>query len=335
MKPSKLEQLYKTLRFFVYLIPVAAVAVGSYLVLFPIDAYRFYPDDPNASKFEFEKSDQNNSLSFGIFPLRESRFVDVDLGFKKSEKASCLTMPAKIILQKTYKAFLLPEGDEISNADQLRGIIFSENNTTYPNGSLLHVKATNQVFLISDGKKTLFPGPEIFAAFGYSFDNLVEVDMATIDEFKDADTAVFLWNMPHPDGTVFEAYPSHKLYIILQGKRLPIVSEDILKEVWPNFYSIAVGDEDLSAGLACQPFSRAFSNDSFCRFDLGSLAGIGRYNLFTVQFPESCSVANVHPNSSKVSYISDKSIENIKLSMKNIAASILNRYFYKFTNSTK
>lgn len=335
MAQNNLGKLYKILRFFIYLIPVAAIAVGSYLVFFPIDTYRFYPGNPNASKFEFEKNTVTNELSFGIFPVQENRFVEVNLAFKENSLESCSIKSLEMSLRKTYKAFLFPESSELSNAGKLREIVFSDNKTKYPNGSLLHVRSTNQVFFISHGKKILFPGPEIFGAFGYSFDNLTEVDMAAIDEFDDAENGVFLWTMTHPDGTIFESYPSHRLFVISGGEKYPIVSKDLLKEVWPDFYTVAVSDEGASEGLICQPALKKFSEKLFCHFDLAQLSSIGRYHLFTIEFPENCPVENIHPASSQVRYISEKSMATFKTSMKTIAASIFNRYFYKITSTTK
>lgn len=330
---NKLGSIYKILRFFIYLIPLAVIVVGSYLIFFPIDTYRFYPENPNASKFEIEKDSEKNELSFGIFPIRESRFAEVSLNLKNSDLKLCRA--ESISLRKTYKAFLFPEGEEITDTGKLREIIFSDNKTKYPNGSLLHVKSTNQVFFISRGQKMLFPGPEIFEAFGFSFDNLTDVDMATIDEFKDADVGVFLWTIAHPDGTIFETYPSHRLYIVHDGKKYPIASEELLKEVWPDFYTIAVSDENPGENLTCRPAQRKFSKKFFCRFDLQSLSGIGRYHLFTAKFPSKCPVADVHPDDSQIRYISEKSSATFKMSLKTIAASVLNRYFYKTTNTTK
>jgi len=330
---NKLGTIYKILRFFIYLIPLAAIVVGDYLIFFPIDIYRFYPDQPNASKFEIEKDSEKNEFSFGIFPIRESRFAEVNLNLKNSGLKLCRA--ESIGLRKTYRAFYSPEGEEISDVGKLREIVFSGNKTKYPNGSLLHVKSTNQVFFISRGQKMLFPGPEIFGAFGFSFDNLTDVDTATIDEFKDAGVGVFLWTIAHPDGTIFETYPSHRLYVVSGGKKYPIASEELLKEIWPDFFTVAVGDENPGENLTCQPAQRKFSKKFFCRFDLQSLSGIGRYHFFTAKFPSECSVANIHPDYSQVRYISEKSLATFKTSMKNIAASVLNRYFYKITNTTK
>ncbi len=327
------EKIYKFLRFIVYLIPLAAFVTGAYLVFFPIDVYRFRPDQPDASKFTFAKNPDKNEMSFGIFPLRESRFAQVSVSFEKNAKA-CPAESPSINLRKTYKSFLSPDGEVIADAEKLHGMIFADNPTKYPNGSLLHVKSTNQVFFISRGQKMLFPGPEIFEAFGYSFDNLTDVDAATINDFKDAQDEVFLWTMSHPDGTILESFPSHRLFLVFEGKKYPIGSEEILKEVWPDFYAIAVGDESADNTLTCNPRKNSSGSVS-CQFDLKLLSGIGRYHYYMIDFPQNCPVASVQPDYSEVRYVSEKSLPVFKQSLREIASSIFSRYFYKISNAVK
>ena len=66
-----------------------------------------------------------------------------------------------------------------------------------------------------------------------------------------------------------------------------------------------------------------------CQFDGTTLSGIGGYYLFSVNFPANCTIDNVHPAASKISFSSEKSVATVKDSLKTIAASALNRYFYK------
>ena len=225
MTEEKLEKIYRIIRVAIFFIPVLVVAVGAYLVFFPIDSYNFYPDNPKLSKFDISKNADTNALSFGVFPLRTYRYIDLSMNFKKSDKANCDSAAPDVTLAKTYQAFLNPTADTITSEDQLRSLLFEDNKTKFPNGSLLHLKPTNEVFLITHGKKILFPGPEILLAFGYSFDNLIDVEQSDIDQFPNADQKVFLWTMPHPDGTIFQAFPSHTLYLVSDGKKYPIAEQ--------------------------------------------------------------------------------------------------------------
>jgi len=327
MTEEKLEKIYRIIRVAIFFIPVVVIVVGAYLVFFPIDAYNFYPDSPKLSKFNIEKNSDSNQLTFGVFPLRAYRYIDLSMTFKKSEKANCNNAAPEVSLAKTYQAFLYPTADAIESEDQLRSLLFDGNKTKYPNGSLLHLKPTNEVFLITHGKKILFPGPEILQAFGYSFNNLIDVQQSDIDQFPNADQRVFLWTMPHPDGTIFQSFPSHALYLASNGKKYPIASKDLLNSVWPENYAIPVSDPRPENTLKCSGNNAA--KGISCQFDGSKLSGIGGYYLFSVNFPTNCIVDNIHPGDAQIRFSSERSLATIKDSLKNIAASALNRYFYK------
>lgn len=327
MTEERLEKIYRLARIAIFAIPALVVIFGLYLVLFPIDTYNFYPDDPKLSKFEIAKNADENRLSFGVFPLRNYRYIDLSIGFKKSEKANCQNSAPEVSLAKTYETFLFPTVDTITDENQLRDLLFDGNKTKYPNGSLLHLKPTNEVFLISRGKKILFPGPEILQAFGYSFDNLTDVQQSDIDQFPDAGQKVYLWTMTHPDGTIFQAYPSHSLFLVFDGKKYPIAGKDLLDKVWPENFTIPVSDVSAENILKCEAKNAA--NGIACQFDDSKLSSIGGYYFFTVDFPSNCQVENIHPGDSQIRFFSERSFSTVKDSLKNIAASALNRYFYK------
>src|SRR3989339_50121 len=169
MKPDSLEKIYKILRIIVFAIPIFVILLGMYLILFPIENFKYYRSQPEISKFEIEKKEPSNEISFGIFPTLNHQNVSLKIDLDEA-KNNCLENPPEITLEKTYRAFLYTEGKQINDKDSLREYLFRENKSQYPNGSLLHLKPTDEVFLLSDGRKILFPGPEIFRAFGYSFD---------------------------------------------------------------------------------------------------------------------------------------------------------------------
>lgn len=327
MTGEKLEKIYRVIRVAIFAIPALVVVVGMYLVLFPVDTYNFYPDNQKLSKFDIAKDTEGKKLSFGVFPLRSYRYIELSMNFKKNERESCQASNAEVTLQKTYQAFLLPSGETIANEDQLRGILLDSNKTKFPNGSLLHLNPTNEVFFVSHGQKILFPGPEIFQAFGYSFDNLVEVQKSDLDPLPDAEQKVFSWSMSHPDGTIFQAFPSHTFYIVSDGKKYPISDKELIGKVWPENYSIPVGDLNEENIAKCKVSGS--QNNISCRFDSAMLSGLGRYYHFSVKFPENCALESVHPDDSRIRFFSERSMETVKSSFQTIAASALNRYFFK------
>ncbi|MDD3487145.1 MAG: hypothetical protein PHF35_02065 [Candidatus Moranbacteria bacterium] len=326
MTEEKLEKIYRVLRIFIFAIPLIVIIAGLYLALFPVDIYRSYPDKPKLSDFDITKEDGKNTLSFGVFPAREYRYINLAMNLKDSSSSDCKKSGVSVSLARTYKAFLYPTGDPIANDGQLHDFLFQDNKTPYPSGTLLHLKTTDQVFLLTDGKKILFPSPEIFTAFGYSFDNLVDVDQSVIDQLPDADQKTFSRSMDHPDGTLFEAYPSHSLFLVFQGKKYPIEDKSMVERISPRNYSIVVNDYDPADILKCESENK--SGRVSCHFDGSQISKIGRYYYFTVDFPADCSIGKVHPENSTISFYSERSLATVKDSLKTIAASVLNRYFY-------
>jgi hypothetical protein len=335
MTEDRLEKIYKILRILIYLIPAIAIIAGLYLVLFPIDRYSYLSDNSQLSKLEIAKDEAENTLKFGVFPLREHPIIDLKVDFKSTEKKSCFENTPKVMLEKTYEAFLkYPDGDPISDEKKLKEFLFLENNSKYPNGSLLHLKPTDEVFVISRGKRILFPGPEIFRAFGFSFENLTDVDKSTLDQFPEADQDVFLWTQPHPDGTIFQAFPSHRLFLIADGKKHLISDKNLLDSAWEENYSIPVSDENSDNRLVCAADMEDVTNKQInCRFDSRQLiSSLGKYYYFTIKFPEKCAVSDVHLRNARIDFIAEKSYATVKDSLRNIFASVLNRYIYRKYN---
>lgn len=328
---QNIEKLYKILRFVIYSIPVMVIAAGLYIILFPSETYNFNSQQPNASKFVVQKDPTSNEIYFGVFPLISHRYIDLNVRLKEIAKNKCQTTTPKVTVQKTYQAFLFPEGDPVTSEEKLKEYLYANNTSSLPNGSLLHLKPTDQVFLLSKGQKILFPGPEIFRAFGYSFDNLTDVDQATLDQFPDNENKNFLWTMSHPDDTIFEAYPSHKIYLIADGQKHEIISGDILNNVWPNNFTIGVNDLGAENIETCN--LPALQNSQLtinCRFDNQLFSGtFGGYYQFTLEYPSDCTVSNIHVDTVTIDVIPEKTLPTVKNSLQNVFASVLNRYLSK------
>lgn len=327
----KIEIAYKTVRGLIFLIPAITVLVAMYLILFPVENFGYFSNNPGISKLEPEKDPGQNEIAFGVFPIQKHRFADLNINFKKGGDSSCFAEKPEIRIRKTYRAFLFPEGDPVRNEEELRNLIFFENNTKYPNGSLLHLKPTDEVYLISDGKKILFPGPEIFRAFGYDFANLTDVDKSALDQFPDAEKKVFLWTQPHPNGTIFLAFPSHKSYLIHDGQKHRIENPDSLKNIWADSFSIAAQDEDSQKPFDCGVDPRNLpKRKTSCQFDTFAIPeSIGRYYFFTIGFSDKCDVSDLEIETAEISFRAEKSYSSMKDSLRVIFASILNRYIYK------
>lgn len=252
MNPNWIERIYKISRIVIFAIPVFVISTGIYLILFPIESFGYSANQPGNSNFELEKNEPRNEISFGVFPTLNHQYIDLKIDLGKIEN-DCLENPPEIIFEKTYQAFLYPGGEPIKSKGELKEYLFRDNKSQYPNGSLLHLKPTDEVYLVTDGKKILFPGPEIFRAFGYSFENLTDVEKSSLDQFPDANMRVFLWTHPHPNGTLFQSFPSHKIYLVADEKKHEIENPENLSDLWPHYFTIPVDDIDPKNQLACSP----------------------------------------------------------------------------------
>jgi hypothetical protein len=330
MHSDQIERLYKFLRVVIYAFSISVIAASVFLILFPVERFTYSAADPTVSKLDPKANEAGNEISFGAFPTLEHKYADLEIKIGDAN-GPCAKNSPEISLEKTYQAFLFPDAEPVNEQSELRDLLFSDNKSEYPNGSLLHLKPTNEVYLLTDGKKILFPGPEIFRAFGYSFDNLVEVEKSALDQFPDADNRVFLWTISHPDGTIFQAFPSHKLYIISDGKKREIKNPDVLKEIWPQSFSIPVNDIDPNNALFCQiPGSDLKKGRLFCRFDRDKLPSLlGGYYRFSLKLPENCPASEIQIKNISLRLVSEKTFATVKNSLRMIFGSILNRYFLK------
>ncbi|MDP1845843.1 MAG: hypothetical protein Q8L09_03780 [Candidatus Moranbacteria bacterium] len=328
---ASLGKIYKIIRILIYLIPVVVVIVGLYLVFFPVEKFAYLSGQPKLSKFDIRKDTGANELSFGVFPLKKNNIINLDVNLKKTEKKSCKENLPVVSLERTYQAFLYPAGPDINSQDELRNLLYIDNSTKYSNGTLLHNKPTDRVFLISHGKKILFPGPEILLAFGYGFDYMVDVDQSVIDQYPEADEGVFLWTLPHPDGIIFESFPTHSFYLILNGQKRLITDPNFMDKAWPEHYSIPVNDITPANRSQCQISAKDYTNGNIkCAFYADNLpVALGKYYLFTLEYQDVCLVENIHINNALINFRPAKSYATIKDTIRTIFASILNRYIQK------
>lgn len=330
MNSNQIERLQKASRIVIFAIPAAVIALGAYLILFPVEIFGYSSGQPENPKLNIEKDGSGNEISLGVFPTMNHQFIDLSIDFGKIGN-NCFENPSQVSLEKTYRAFLYPDGEPIKSKDALKEYLFRDNQSRYPNGSLLHLKPTDEVYLLSDGKKILFPGPEIFRAFGYSFENLTDVEKSAFDQFPDADNRIFFWTQPHPDGTIFQAYPSHKLYLIADGKKHVIENSENLSDLWPKYFTIPVDDTDSKNQITCPSQAQKTGRGKiFCRFDRRQLpSSLGGYYNITLKYSDACPATSAKIKKTRVLLASEKSFATVKDSFRKIFASVVNRYFLK------
>jgi hypothetical protein len=73
------------------------------------------------------------------------------------------------------------EPQDMMNIPEGKPIWSKEIITPFPEGTLIRLKGTARTFIIQEGRKCYIPDPETFQSRGYSWDQVKEVDQATLD----------------------------------------------------------------------------------------------------------------------------------------------------------
>jgi hypothetical protein len=169
-------------------------------------------------------------------PALDHNYHKLQLTLKLKEPISFSQKAKKgFQVHKAYPSQFYPLGETLETPAELRNHLFSPESLGLANGQLVANKKA--VYRISQGQRIPFAEPEIFTGLGYSWDEVVpvenlEVDPAQLERGELIQEASF-----HPSGTILED-PSGELFLVWERQRLPIASRDLLKEFYPDFYTI-------------------------------------------------------------------------------------------------
>jgi len=274
------------------------------------------------------------SISFGHSFNKLTRFIEVNIRLDLKDPKNCIQNNSNLYFERTFKAFLLSDGKTIESANELKEYLFENNKLEYPNGSLLHVKQTDEVFVLTHGKKMLITSPQLFELFGWSWDNLIDIDKAKADKIANTDPPYLSISNQHPAGTLIKSYPSGKYYLVWDKEKLPIASSSIVQEVLDmkdKELSIAVTDRGNERLLSCPISSNSLKSEKIsCLFDEYKLReSLGNYYYFYFKLPDSCDLETAEIEKVNLKFITDKSSITVRQSLKDIIASLINRYAYK------
>jgi len=98
---------------------------------------------------------------------------------------------------------------------------------TYPNGTLLRNTSDDKVYLISDGKKRLIPGPIFFEDMGYQWTNVIGVAASHLDLYTTGSNV--RTSKIHPNGTLVRVQDTNTIYFIESGKKRHVTSPQVLE----------------------------------------------------------------------------------------------------------
>lgn len=186
--------IYRRFQLAVYLIAIILAVYLSYLVIFPSAPFTFSFLNPTSSKNSVitPRDISNNSLVSGKVAAGQKLIfdnalvgnyskiqVDLTLGSKTS-----LPSQASLAVQKSYPAFLYPQGNPIGFKD----------------GTL--IKNNNDYYLVSDGKLRKFAGDSILSSLGWKSENFILVDSEDLkyNDLGDSISDIF----SYPDDAIFQ-----------------------------------------------------------------------------------------------------------------------------------
>lgn len=100
-----------------------------------------------------------------------------------------------------------------------------------PSGTLIQVKGEPGVYVIYGERKRAFWSREVFDAFGYTSNDVIQVDKSTADGYKT------LSPVKYPDGTLIKS-PGGTVYIIDHGIRRGFASREVFDHLGYTFKQV-------------------------------------------------------------------------------------------------
>ena len=143
----------------------------------------------------------------------------IEKGFRRgfSSKAALLSRyePSQIISIEESELLTYEEGPEIK----------------FPAYSLLR-KPNGMIFLLRDDTVHYIASNETFRQLGYNPDEVIDVEDGDVESFYQG--KIITLATIHPLGAVLKDQSNNNLYYVEQGKRQPILHEDIAKVLFPT-----------------------------------------------------------------------------------------------------
>lgn len=199
--------------------------------IFPTNHYYFNRNVGNGLRIIEKEIDGQR---YGLVPSERDGLISrlkLEVLFEKEKNSlSEKFLEKKISLAKNYEVSLYPWGDDLDTVEKLREVVFFENSSGIPNGSL--VADEKAVYVVSQGKIRPFISPEVFERLGYVWEKISKEEnfsQLLLGESLNLQAV-------HPDGTIFRDEKG-EFFIFFQNKKRK-VSEELLQKVWPNYFWI-------------------------------------------------------------------------------------------------
>lgn len=276
------------------LITLFVIAIGyfSFLVLFPTQMHSFDFKNPQSSKNTFldpHADDLTIPVKKGNVPQGHRLITDAPLASgdyslfnvdiladdKFANAQDNFIWPkVSFTLQKAYRAFLLPLGNDIVSP--------STSTTDIRSGALLSF--ADGVFLVDGATIRPIGDATIFEGLGYSWDDVRPTNEEELGNFTKG--KIVLLGNTHPDGTVMLDPQSRAFYLIQDGMKHRIMTEDLAKTYLRGTHPIIISEDSLTTEVPCESHIQGWFKSSYrCTFPLQTASHLpGDSYRLTAQF---------------------------------------------------
>ena len=295
-----------------------------FLILFPSQSFVFDFKDPLAGKNTLidPRTLTGESLARGNLSSNAPLLIDAALAYSEYSTLNIDIAPDKkvnfstgiVTVQKSYRAFFLPDGDPITEMDTSAQKIHS--------GSLLSF--VNGVFLI-DGKFVRPIGDAVtFKNLGYTWDDIVpasEEDMGAYEKGK----MVTLDNL-HPEGTVFYDSDTKHYYLIRDNQKHLITNDAVAQSYLKGTHPILISEQSLTTQESCNlAIHGLIFKDYRCTVPINTLKNLqGDSYRLSVQFDTTTSLQSMN-----VTFNNTINTSNMRSMISQIKQRILSQYTYE------
>lgn len=188
----------------------------------------------------FNENNENFPIqSITIPSTKKYSHATVDIVFKSDDYQIEKTVPK---IDRTASILLRERKNTITETDDLKKLLFDDNLTDYPNGSL--VELSKKYYFLEKGKLRLVPSKTLFEQTGFNTNNITRND----EVFSSLEKSVPIskdnpLSMNPPIGLIVK---SGQNYFITSAKHIyPIFSKKIIESLWPKFSFVEFDDISL------------------------------------------------------------------------------------------
>lgn len=330
---EKGRKIYQILQAFLYAAAFLGAGYFSYLILFPSRTFEFDFTRPNSSTNSIinPRDEAGVSINSGKIPENKNFYFDTALAGNFSTATVNFTLSNKsaeaksgsIEVRRSYQSFFYPEGEQIGFEDKE----LSRNPGVFSDGTL--ISYNNGVYVVSGGFVFPIDTPLTFELLGYNWNSVIP---ASADEFSLYQKGkLFNVKAVHPDGTIFLVAENGRYYIIRDGLKHSLLSENIASSGM-KVSPIIVSQKGLETFSYCEIRKNIFSARQYsCKLPVENLKRlIGKDYEFKQNFGQ-----NIEIDSLSVTFKKTISVSNLKTTLREMLTRIILRYAPGYQISTQ